>query len=170
MNQLVACPDCGARLAPFDGPTHRYIGGSPACWHLFSLLNNAGEPPLAHSLYNTLLVDAYAAQHHGRPSPQAIQSVAVHLLALHGVLGKGRSSGEALQIRIEALAGDKKGRFVWLEPPPRLVQTITLADVVSGETAVVRTQILGQYVQAVYDIWLADHGRVIDNWYSQYLT
>jgi hypothetical protein len=87
------CPDCGIvlpQLAESD-PTHRYIGASASCWQLFSYLLNAGEPPVAPGRLNPLLVDAYCVQHHGTPSPQAINSVAVHALALHGVLAAGVS-------------------------------------------------------------------------------
>ncbi|MCA9961009.1 MAG: hypothetical protein KC443_18340, partial [Anaerolineales bacterium] len=80
------CPDCHALLPPSGGAGHRYIGASPACWDIFAALANAGEPPLAPHPWNGLLLDAYTTQHPGVPSPQAIQSVAVHLLALHGVL------------------------------------------------------------------------------------
>ena len=84
-----ACPGCGMRHAPLDGPTHRYIGASPACWALFAPLT-VGDVPDAALLADTrvppeiavpssradptlgvLLVDAYAAQHAGVPSPQA---------------------------------------------------------------------------------------------------
>jgi hypothetical protein len=41
-------PGCGALLARIDGPTHRYIGASPACWAIFTRLVNAGEPSLAY--------------------------------------------------------------------------------------------------------------------------
>jgi hypothetical protein len=32
-----------------------------------------------------MFADAYGVQHHGDDSPQAIQSVAVHLLSIHGI-------------------------------------------------------------------------------------
>jgi hypothetical protein len=70
--------------APSDGPTHRYISASPACWAICTTFG-AGEPPVAPSPLRELLVDAYAP-HPGVPSDQAIQSVAVHLITLYGVL------------------------------------------------------------------------------------
>ena len=52
------CPGCQAQLAPADGPTHRYIGASPACWALYTTLYNGGEPPLAPAAQSQLLGDA----------------------------------------------------------------------------------------------------------------
>ena len=97
-----SCPNCRALLEPFDGPTHRYLGASAACWALYSALN-VGEPPVTSTPYNALMVDAYAAQHYGEPSPQAIQSVAVHLLALYGVLEQGQSVEQAIWLRTRPL-------------------------------------------------------------------
>lgn len=93
---LEPCPDCGALLPPSSGVGHRYVGASAACWELFAALNNAGEPPLVPSTFNGLLTDAYMVQHPGVPSPQAIQSVAVHLLALYGVLERGVDPGRGV--------------------------------------------------------------------------
>lgn len=101
------CPGCGALFEVHAGPTHRYIGASPACWAMYSAWL-IGVPPSADDLARSdapprpgpttagpdgasaLVVDAYAAQHHGTPSPQAIQSVAVHVLALHSRLNRER--------------------------------------------------------------------------------
>ncbi|HLF87607.1 MAG TPA: DUF5946 family protein [Anaerolineales bacterium] len=91
-NATLSCPGCRALLPDIDGPTHRYIGASPACWGIYTALTGGGEPPMAPAPSNTLIVDAYAAQHPGTPSPQSIQSVAVHLIALYGVLEKHRGT------------------------------------------------------------------------------
>src|SRR5690606_37658695 len=115
-----------------DGPTHRYIGASPACWAIFSALLNAGEPPLAPGPMNGLIGDAYAAQHPGTPSPQAIQSVAVHLLVLYGVLERGVAPDQALWIRQRALRDQtqsRRARFTWMTPPS-FAGSLTVADIV----------------------------------------
>ncbi len=69
-------------LPPSSGAGHRYVGASAVCWELFAALNNAGEPPLAPGIYNGLLMAAYMVQHPGVPSPQTVQSVAVHWLVI----------------------------------------------------------------------------------------
>ena len=97
------CPGCRAELPDTDSPTHRYIGASPSCWAMYTALSSVGEPPMTPLPITTLLVDAYAAQHPGTPSPQSIQSVAVHLITLYGVLSKGGPFERALWLRQEAL-------------------------------------------------------------------
>lgn len=169
MSKLSICPDCGAELPFFDGPTHRYIGASAACWNLFTQLNNAGTPPLAPGRYNSLLVDAYAAQHYGVPSPQAIQSVAVHLLALHGVLEGKADPADVLDIRIRALHGNKKDRFTWLTPPD-MTQALTIAQIVQAPTAEERTQLVEQYAKSVYALWSENHYHTIVSWYTRFIN
>jgi hypothetical protein len=73
-----ACPGCGLELPEHDGPTHAYIGASPACWALYGELR---YPPS-----HRLTVDVYAVQHPGGDERRAIQSVALHLMALCLVL------------------------------------------------------------------------------------
>ena len=126
------CQGCGAFFPPYDGPTHRYVGASAACWALFNwsvvlrdpeatdLLTRSRVPetPVAipactDASLDALFGDAYGVQHHGDESPQAIQSVAIHLLNVHGMIA-GRTTrpgwvlGRALR---------KKGVFHKLTPP-----------------------------------------------------
>lgn len=165
---LERCPDCGAPLPAVDGPTHRYIGASAACWALFSALNNAGEPPLAPAPHLALLPDAYAAQHPGVPSPQAIQSVAVHLITLHGVFVRGVTMSQAVWLRQAALVGrDKHARFTWLTPPD-LTRGLTVADIVAGATPESRTDLARQYITDVWQAWAAHHATVA-TWYAHYV-
>lgn len=55
----IRCPGCAAVVPDVDGPTHRYIGGAPACWAAFTELLVQGIAPYGG--------DAYAAQHPGSP-------------------------------------------------------------------------------------------------------
>lgn len=168
--KLAACPGCAALLPPMDGPTHRYIGASPACWALYSALN-AGEPPLALGPYNGLLVDAYAAQHPGVPSPQAIQSVAVHLLTLYGILVKGMALERALWLRVRPLRAGKSpkhSRFVWLTPPS-FVGSLTVADIVQAPTPDERTVVAQRYVEGVWSRWAQEYQTPVAQWYERFV-
>lgn len=168
-NALVeACPGCGARLPVVDGPTHRYIEASPACWGIYTALLNGGEPPLAPAPLNVLLTDAYAAQHPGRPSPQSIQSVAVHLLTLYGVLVKGIDPSRAIWLRTQVVQEDRTGRkraYAWLTPP-NLAGLLTIADVAQAPTPDARTEAAERYVQGVWAAWGETHGERVIAWYE----
>jgi hypothetical protein len=67
---------------------------------------------------NVLIGDAYAVQHSGTPSAQAIQSVAVHLLTLYGVFRRGVAPDKALWIRQRRLQslGSSLYFHLWLNP------------------------------------------------------
>lgn len=171
MSTLTPCPNCHALLPLSDGPTHRYIGASAACWAIYTNLNNGGEPPLAPNPYNALLVDAYAAQHYGVPSDQAIQSVAVHLLTLYGVLVRGVSPDKALWLRQRALReqkSSKRGRYHWLTPPS-FAGCVTVADIVREPTLTARSHKVKEYVEQVWAIWSKPHLPIIIHWYDAYI-
>lgn len=166
------CPDCGAVLPKFDGPTHRYLGASASCWALYAALSGGGEPPIAPGPLNALLIDAYAAQHPGTPSNQAIQSVAVHLLTLYGVLERGVSIDRAVWLRTRPLragARPKHSRFVWLTPPS-FANTLKVADIVAAPTPTARAARLSEYVRSVWSAWRqTEHTATIARWYEQHV-
>lgn len=167
---LESCPGCGILLPHTEGPTHRYIGASPACWAIFSALN-VGEPPLGSGPYHGLIGDTYAAQHPGIPSPQSIQSVAVHLLTLYGVLEQGMNPAQALWLRLRPLRDGKlpkHGRFTWLTPPS-LVGSVTVADLVTASTPAARAALVQPYVEGVWLRWAALHRTAIEQWYKRFI-
>lgn len=172
MSDLEPCPDCRALLPPLDGPTHRYLGASSACWTLYANLHNGGEPPLAPSPYNNLLVDAYAAQHPGvAPSDQAIQSVAVHTLTLYGVFVRGVTLDRVLWLRLRPLReqkSSKRGRFHWLAPPS-FAGSLTIADIVALPTPTARSQKVKEYVEQVWSLWEYAHQTTIADWYDSFV-
>jgi len=75
------------------------MDSSAGCWAAFASLNDP-ERPLGNSEFNALLVDVYAAQHPGTPSNQTVNSVAVHLMVLYGVLERSYSPSQALWLRM----------------------------------------------------------------------
>jgi hypothetical protein len=172
MTEYETCPGCEAVLPKVAGPTHRYIGASAACWTIFSALFNAGEPPLAPAPANGLIGDAYAAQHAGTPSDQAIQSVAVHLLTLYGVLERGVAPDNALWVRRRALrerSGSKRKRFKWLIPPS-FSGSLTVADIVQAATPTARAEQAQYYVKAVWLLWSQKHVATLAAWYDEFVA
>lgn len=174
MQALETCPDCGVVLPPVleSGAKHRYIGASASCWALFSNLLNAGEPPMAPGRLNPILLDAYCVQHHGTPSPQAINSVAVHALVLHGVFVAGVRPDNALWIRQRALRDSadsrKHERFHWLSPPDP-AKMLAIVDIANAETASARSAQLQVYVLSIWAAWSELHGTMLAQWYAQYV-
>jgi Family of unknown function (DUF5946) len=109
------CPGCGLELPAVAGPTHPYIGASAACWALYGELLAREYEALKLPEGHRLTVDAYAVQHPGRPERRAIQSVSVHLIALHLVLERGEPPE-----MVTARLGELKARLpalTWLDPP-----------------------------------------------------
>lgn len=126
---------------------------------------------MAPAATNALLIDAYAAQHPGTPSPQSIQSVAVHLLSLYSFFERGTDAGYALQVRQRALReqfGPKHSRFEWLDPPD-LHGAITVADIVQQPDAESRTRMAAGYVESVWRLWSEAHKPTIAAWYESFV-
>ena len=163
---------------------HPYIGASPSCWALQSALLigetedtdlsrhvprspelSPGVAKALSSIGTGVMVDAYAAQHPGVPSPQAIQSVAVHVLTLHGVIERGVASENAMWVRRRPLRW--KGIFWWLEPPD-LRRTVTVADVAIASPTH-RSSMAATFSGSVYDAWAAAYRDVISEWYDRYV-
>ena len=180
---MTPCQGCGALFPLFDGPTHRYLGASAACWALFNSCVVLGVPdgsglliasqipklpvavpPRTDASLDALLGDAYGVQHHGDDSPQAIQSVALHLLNVHGIAsGKTTRPGWALGRAIR-----QKGVFHKLTPPA-LGGALTIRHLFpGGGVAVPATRT--QYVVSVYEAWMTLHGATVERWYERYVV
>jgi len=184
ISALSPCPGCGALFPPHDGPTHRYLGASAGCWALFSWSVVSGRTDVTELLAQSripenrapiparsdappmepLWGDAYGVQHHGGNSPQAIQSVAVHLLNLHGIVsGKTTRPGWAITRALRV-----RGVFHKLAPPP-LGSALTFRHLFPGGgvgSPATRTQ----YVVSVYEAWMALHRSVVEQWYERYVV
>ena len=159
-----SCPGCRAALTPVNGPTHRYIGTSPSCWDVYTRVL-AGDPPIGGGRGAALLVDAYAAQHPGESSPQATQSVAVHLVVLHGVTHHSVSPADLVALRTDAVAvGRRKGGYPRLLPAPSEWE-LTIHDVVAA-SAPARPGKAGDYVDSVLAAWSIHHAERISEWYQ----
>ncbi len=137
----VRCPWCRHVGGPEDGPTHAYIGASPGCWATFG--EALAMAPWPGDL-GTVLTDAYAAQHPGRPERRAVQSVAVHLVVLCAAVERGAGPDALMALRRGAVAlGAGHWRRLDVTAP---VGTTTVADVVDGGVSA------DGYVR---DVWVA---------------
>lgn len=156
----IPCLGCGALVPDTAGPTHRYLGASPGCWAVFGqvLAREYGEYryPFAHRLS----VDAYAAQHPGTPSPQTIQSVAVHLISLYSILERGFDA--RLAIRAMDQATRHKVAYVWLDPPTSL-GSITVVDLAGARDATEHERVARDWARSVWQAW-SPHRAAILRW------
>lgn len=151
------CPGCGALFQDIDGPVHRYMESSAGCWAAYGevLAREYTDPRYAH--IHRLTVDAYAVQHPGRPSPQSIQSVAVHLISLCLILEYDvdmHRATEAIGVAIQA-----KGKYRWL-PPPVGTYTQTVADVQKARTVQEHHDLVHAWAKCVWSFWSEHHATI----------
>lgn len=167
MTDLETCVGCGVALpAIAGGATHRYMTSSAACWAAFN-----GLSLLENGAFSALTVDAFAVHHPGTPSAQTTQSVAIHLMVLHGVLERGFKPSQALWLRQRPGRSSRIARherFHWLTPPA-LTHIITASDVIAAGSALERGARLTAWVRAVYALWSAAHGAQIAVWFERYV-
>jgi hypothetical protein len=149
---------CGALFPACAGPTHRYMESSPACWSAYcEVLAREYANPVVFRKVHRFTVDAFAVQHPGRPSPQAIQSVAVHLVSLCAVLENDSSVGWARKLMLDGAA--HKDRYTWL-PPPRSRGLVTVADVWRATSPAEHEALAKAWAESAWEAWASHHGTV----------
>ncbi len=150
--EISVCPGCGSRLPAVDGPIHAYMTSSPACWAAFGevMAREYQNPDLMP--VHRLSVDAWAAQHPGDGSRQAIQSVGLHLARLMVQLDDGLS-GEAANAAMLGFAS-RKAELPVLEAPPF---SMTVADVVGAVAPDDHAEAVRRWARAVWNDWRAEH-------------
>lgn len=150
------CPGCGAPFPAHDGPTHRYIGASPGCWAAYGELLARAYGDARVFASHRLTVDAYAAQHPGTPTRQSLQSVAVHLIALHLALERGVAP-DAITRSMAALV--ERGGFSWLTPPPTAYAT-TILEVHGADDPDDHRRRVARWAADVWSAWSAHHATI----------
>jgi hypothetical protein len=111
----------------------------------------------AYASNHRLSVDAYAVQHPGRPSPQSIQSVAVHLIRLCLLLECGLEMSRANDAMLKATESKKK--FVWLEPPPSR-GAITVADIHRAKNPQEHVMRVREWAKSAWRAWSPHHSQI----------
>ncbi len=159
---LQPCSGCGAVVPDLDGPTHRYSGASPRCWRLYGeVLGREYADYSRFAPVHRLTVDAYAAQHPGTPSPQAIGSVGAHLVRLHLQLESGLPHDRANDAMLEISSRLKEG-FVWLDPPasPGDATVLDVLDAPGPDEHMARVR---GWAASVWEAW-ASHHETVRRW------
>jgi len=154
-----SCVGCGAVVETITGPVHRYMTSAPGCWARYgALLAELAVQPQREAA-RQMCVDAYATQHPGTPGPQAIQSVALHLLNMHGYLTRGSP------VSIPRMLGHK-GAFHWLQPPS-FAKCRTVCDMPVAASGAAITTAARAWAQSAWDAWAPHHAQVAA-WYAAY--
>lgn len=154
------CPWCKAMFPDISGPTHRYLESSPGCWAAYGDVLAREYSDRAYFSSHRLTVDAYSAQHPGQPSPQSIQSTAVHLVSLCLVLECGVDQLAATRL-LNSLT-ESKGDFQWLEPPSEL-GSLTVKDVLATTSAKDHINAVDEWARAVWHAW-REHHMIVREW------
>ena len=154
--KITSCPGCGVQLPALDGAVHRYMESSPACWAKYGeLLAREYENP-EHMAAHRLTVDTYAVQHPGRPSPQSVQSVAVHLISLHAVLELGLTQRDATNLTKRCADA---GQFIWLEPL-RGSCALNVTHPLKATSADEHVVAVRAWASAAWQSWARYHGQI----------
>jgi hypothetical protein len=156
-SETSACPGCGLVLPVNDGPTHAYLGASPACWALYGELLAREYGELRYPPSHRLTVDVYAVQHPGAPERRTIQSVAVHLIALCLVLERRVATVTVTDLMRRVL--EREPGFRWLEPP-RPNGTLTVRDVLGSRDLAEHAASVDRWARNVWEAWSPHHATV----------
>ena len=157
MSTDTICPGCGVKLPTVDGPVHRYMHSSPACWRAFGQVLAREYSSADYSDVHRLSVDAYAVQHPGDNSRQAIQSVGVHLVRLCLFLERGLAPREANDAMLRAAR--RKAGYTWLERPATL-GSVTVVDVVAAQSVEQHRTAVHAWARSAWDAWSIHHELV----------
>lgn len=151
------CVGCGALVARISGPTHRYMLSAPGCWALYGELLAQLLSDSSTENMRRRAADAFAVQHPGVPGPQAIQSVALHLISLHAQHVLGRSPIEAHSVIESGVRA--KPAFRWLTPPSSM-GPITVAHVLDRRASTEKTT--ADWAREAWQAWEPWHAQIRD--------
>lgn len=141
-----------------DGPTHKYLGASPGCWKLYGDVLAKEYSDIEYMKVHRLTVDAYSLQHVGTESPQTIQSMNVHLIALCAAVQHGIVH-DAISKIMDRCVRSRMSDFFWLTPPASF-GTITVVDVLKAETQKEHAACVEAWAKDVWNAWGGHHKTV----------
>lgn len=150
------CSGCGGEFAPLTGPVHRYMLSSPACWAGFGAIMAAEYADQTLTPVHRLSVDAFAVQHPGNGSRQAIQSVGLHLARLYMQIEGGLDPAAANAFMLRA--GKRKAELQYLGPPAKF--QLTVSDVAPFAGTLDHPLKVRAWAQSAWAAWAPQHQTV----------
>ncbi|BAU43276.1 hypothetical protein O77CONTIG1_03104 [Leptolyngbya sp. O-77] len=157
LSKLSPCLGCSAMVPFSSGATHEYLLASPGCWAMYGDVLAREYSDAAYASVHRLTVDAYAVQHPGVPSPQSIQSVALHLISLCLVLECGFDMDQATRAMRQHT--HRKSDFVWLTPPSHLGDK-TVLEVWQAQDAATHIQAVWDWARSAWSAWESHHQQI----------
>ncbi len=165
----ISCPGCGAIYPKTDEPTDRYGVSSPGCWAAFNELQAHERTLFGYPDIHRLIVDFYAVQHPPNLEIQrhlnisqrlidaSIQSVAVHLIALHFALVDKVELPKIAKLmgRILSAGAD----FPLLDPPEHRGK-VTVADAPMDNDLEKYRDFAWLWAQEAWEAWSAHHPQI----------
>lgn len=171
MNVVERCVGCNAEVEVIEGPIHRYMTSAPACWKRYGELLAVLYSQPANQKALIMCVDTYAAQHPGRPNPQAIQSVAIHLLNMYGYLVLGRTvkvpQATFTEKAFHSIAPPDLRAGYWLEPQPKFEASQTVFNIPIAGTEDAIAMGARAWAESVWSAWRAHHTKIAE-WYGRF--
>jgi len=176
--KLTQCPGCSARFPKAEGAENRYGVASQECWAAFNQMlaherNSWGYPDV-----HRLVVDAYGIQHpqnfelqkqlgiEQRFIDASVQSVAIHLIALHFAIVEKKELKTISRLMSRILSNGAK--FPVLTPPDDL-GAITVVDAPYGESLEEYSRFAWGWANDAWSAWSAYHPEV-KRWIEKYLV
>src|SRR3954453_17737105 len=155
--QTTACPGCGLVLPCHAGPTHAYMGASPAGRKFSGRASSLSWGHRDGLPLMRLVVDAYGAQHPGVRQIRSVQSVAVHLMGLCTILERGPPAEPRL-VGVRDRRPPPRARLDlhWLEPP-RPIGTLNIRGPVEAGGGGGQAVPVEAWARDVCGGWVAHH-------------
>lgn len=158
---ISACPGCGLTLPAAEGPTHDTMQASPGCWATFTeVLAREYRDPERWAVH-ALTMNAYAAQHPGKPSVKNARLIGGNLLGLALVLERGLPAEEAARKQSTIL--DRLGDGLQWLAPPELSTAPTVAEVAQTSDAESHITAVHTWARGVWQQW-RDHHDTVRRW------
>lgn len=120
------------------------------------LAREYGDPRYCRA--HRMTVDAYAAQHPGRPERRTVRSINVHLASLYLLLDRG-ASAEVARRAMATLVERHAATFMWLGPPAS-PGSVRVDSVVAAGDAEANGRAVDRWARSVWSAWAAYHGHV----------
>ena len=163
--QNTHCIGCGALLDRTEGPVHKYMDSSPACYALFNQMLACEYSNLALLPTHRLTVDTYAVQHPGQAKTrQQIQSVGLHLARLSLQLTSAITPKETNEVMLDL--GKHKHTLDYIDPP--LEFRMTVADVAKFSGRSQHSDKVREWAASTWEDW-SYHHNYIQRWTARWL-